>query len=318
MTRVLVTGGSGFIGSWIARGCAARGFQVRVLDTTAPAQPVGEFVQGSVTDKGAVLRAMEGVDWVFHEAAITSPLECDSEPERAVHVNILGTLGVLEAAHQRGVQRVVLASSSAVYGTLNDVGTESPRPPIVSEIYGMTKIAAETLARCYTERGLDVVALRYYNTYGPGEMDKKVGRSVVCNLIADVAEGRPPVLYGDGNQARDFVYVEDVVAANLLALDHGRPGEVYNVGTGVATSFREILRTVEREYGTTTPPVYQALPHKTYQRFTQADTRKAARELGFRSVVSIPEGVHRIALSLRRSDALPGRAADGRMATVRS
>lgn len=318
MTRVLVTGGAGFIGGWIARGCASRGFEVRVLDVSPPSANLGEFEQGSVADRAAVDRALRGVDYVFHEAAITSPLECDGEPERAVQVNIGGTLNVLDAALKQGVKRVVLASSSAVYGTSNAVGVELPHPPQVSEIYGMTKIAAETLARCYSDRGVPVIAMRYYNTYGVGEMDKKVGRSVVSNLIADVVEGRAPVLYGDGQQARDFVYVEDVVAANLRALEHGTPGEVYNVGTGVATSFRDILRTVEKEFGVETQPVFPPFPHKTYQLFTQADTRKAARELGFRASVSLAEGVHRIALSLQRSDALRAPAPAGRFATVRS
>lgn len=299
MSRVVITGGAGFVGLRLARTFQQRGDDVVVLDLAPPAHWNGGFLRASVTDAEAVDQALQGVDWVFHEAGITSPTECNLDPRQAFAANVQGTFNVLEASQRRGVRRVIVASSSCLYGESNAPSEEDGARVVPGDTYSLTKHMVEEAVRFFARRGLNTVALRYFNTYGVGELGKKVGRSVITNLVVDVAEGRRPVLYGTGDQARDFVNVRDVVAANLLAMARGRAGEVYNVGSGSAITFRELLGIIQEEAGTHLEPEFAPIPHESYQQFTQADMRKSARELGFRPAVDLRHGVREILESLK-------------------
>ncbi len=269
--RALVTGGAGFIGQHLVRGLLARGLEVTVLDDLSVGKrenvPAGaKFVQGDVRDPEAVTMALAGVDCVFHEAAVVS---IRASVEGFVHdgdVNLLGTLNLLQCMADSGVRRAVFAGTMAVYA-------DSPTPAPLREDaltrpvspYGIAKLAAEQywLMMC-AHFGIEGTALRYFNTYGPGQMPTPyVG--VITIFITKLLRGEAPVIFGDGEQCRDFVHVEDVVGANLAVLDAplgvaeeassgggagaaaaARPspvaGRVFNVGTGHATSVNDVAK----------------------------------------------------------------------------
>jgi UDP-glucose 4-epimerase len=304
MGKVLITGGAGFIGRNLVAACERRGHQVVVLDRRDYPGGATQSVRGSILDPAAVACGIRGAEVVFHEAGVTSPAACAMDPEGSRAVNVEGTEQLLEAALKAGVPRVVMASSSAVYGRKAQPWREDSGPLLPADLYGQTKLAAEKVAMRYAALGLCVISLRYFNTYGVGELDKPIGRSVVCNLIVDLVEGRAPLLYGDGRQARDFISVQDVVEANFLAAERGRAGEIYNVGSGTPTSFLDILDVIQSEAGTEVAPRFMPLPHPAYQLFTRADVGKAARDLGFSARRELRSGVRELLAWVRRQKAV--------------
>ena len=246
--RALVTGGAGFIGHHLVQALLARGLDVTVLDDLSMGRrenvpAAARFLQGDVRDAEAVADALEGVDCVFHEAAIVS---IRASVEGFVHdadVNLMGTLSLLAAMSGRGVRKAVLASSMAVYSdspTPAPLGEDAPCVPISP--YGIAKLACESywlmMGRVL---GVPATVLRYFNTYGPNQTPTPyVG--VITIFIERLLRGEVPVVFGDGEQRRDFVHVDDIVAANLAVLDHPTDGRRFNVGTGRATSVNEIAR----------------------------------------------------------------------------
>jgi UDP-glucose 4-epimerase len=244
--RALVTGGAGFIGSHLVRALLERGMAVTVLDDLSVGRRENvprdaRLVHGDVRDPAVVDRALDGVDCVLHEAAVVSVRASVDEFHRDADVNLMGTLTLLGRMAGRGVRRAVLASSMAVYADSPHAAPlgESHRTAPLSP-YGIAKLAAEHywLLLC---RRLDIPAtvLRYFNTYGPGQtLTPYVG--VITIFINRLLAGHPPVIFGDGEQRRDFVHVDDIVAANLLALESGVTGQIFNVGTGRGTSVNEI------------------------------------------------------------------------------
>lgn len=244
--RALVTGGAGFIGQHLVAALLRRGLEVTVLDDLSMGRrenvpPQARFLQGDVRDPEQVTVALNGVDCVFHEAAIVSIRASVEGFVRDAEVNLVGTLNLLQCMADGGVRKAVLASSMAVYA-------DSPQPVPLREDaplrpispYGVAKLAAEQywllMGRHF---GLPTTALRYFNTYGPGQTPTPyVG--VITIFINRLLRGEAPVVFGDGEQRRDFVHVDDIVAANLAVLDHDCAGRVLNVGTGHATSVNDI------------------------------------------------------------------------------
>ncbi|HEX5009429.1 MAG TPA: NAD-dependent epimerase/dehydratase family protein [Planctomycetota bacterium] len=246
--RALVTGGAGFIGHHLVAALLRRGLEVTVLDDLSMGRrenvpPQARFVQGDVRDPEQVTVALNGVDCVFHEAAIVSIRASVEGFVRDAEVNLVGTLNLLQCMADRGVKKAVFASSMAVYADSEApvaLAEDSPLRPISP--YGVAKLASEQywllMGRHF---GLDTTVLRYFNTYGPGQTPTPyVG--VITIFINRLLRGEAPVIYGDGEQRRDFVHVDDVVSANLALLDADVAGRTFNVGTGHATSVSDIAR----------------------------------------------------------------------------
>ena len=258
--RYLVTGGCGFIGSHICEALVAQNAAVRVYDNLAsgherniaPFRGKVEFVQADVRDRAALKSAMQGVDYVFHEAALVSVFDSVDRPLDNHEINISGTLNVLMAAKEAGVKRVVVASSAAIYG--NDPAlpkTEDMKPQPESP-YALAKIAKEYYMSVFSKLfGLQTVSLRYFNVYGPRQDPSSMYSGVISKFTEVVRAGQNPSVFGDGLQTRDFVFVKDVVQANLAAMhtDGLGGGEVFNVGTGRAISLLDLLSTLKELTG---------------------------------------------------------------------
>lgn len=308
MATFLVTGGAGFIGSNLCHALIARGDRVRALDNFATgrrenlagleaATADGRFtlIEGDVTDPKAVAAAVNGVDYVLHEAAIPSVPRSVEDPVGTDLVNVHGTVMVLKAAVDAKVKRFVFAASSAAYGekapTEPKVETMSPDPLTP---YGAQKLACEHYLRvfhlCY---GLPTVALRYFNVFGPRQDPKSQYAAAIPNFVTAGLAGRPATIYGDGGQTRDFCYVDNVVEANLLACQaDGVAGEMFNIACGEATSLLEVVATIAKETGNAVPPKHD--PARTGDiRHSLADISKARKMLGYSGRVRFAEGIAR-------------------------
>jgi len=289
--KALITGGSGFIGRNIATLLESKGWDIRIIDTEKPSMDF-DFVSGSVTDPDILNKAMNGVDVVFHEAAVTSPPQFEETPLPGFSVNVNGTMNVMECALKNSVKRVVLASSSAIYGNTQKIVSESDTDNSFISVYPMTKYIDEIIASYYSNNtDLETVALRYFNTFGPGENTKGYYSSVIHKFIDNIEKHEKPVIFGDGKQSRDFIYVKDVANANLLAATKGVSGSAYNIGTGKTNSFNHILRVVCECMGRQVEPRYEPIPFKSYQMFTQANISKARQELGFEPQYDLKGGI---------------------------
>jgi UDP-glucose 4-epimerase len=289
LRRVLVTGGAGFIGHHLTRALLGRGLAVTVLDDLSMGRrenvpAAARFVAGDVRDARAVRDALDGVDAVLHQAAVVSIRASVEHFVRDAEVNLMGTLTVLREIAARRIPRAVLASSMAVYA-------DSPRPDPLSEDaptvpiapYGVAKLAAERYwLMIAAQAGVSATALRYFNTYGPNQTPTPyVG--VVTIFIERLLAGAAPRIFGDGEQARDFVHVDDIVSANLAVLDAPAPavaGRVFNVGTGHATSVKEVAAMLIRALAPGTRP--ERLPAQAGEmRNAIADVRAIREALGW-------------------------------------
>lgn len=252
--RILVTGGAGFIGSTLVRWLIGRGHQVRVLDNLstgrrenlAPLGPALELVRGDIRDRPLLAQAIEGAEVVFHLAAMISVSQSVEQPLEALDINVAGTVGLLEAARHAGVRRVVQASTCAVYGDSASLPIGEGERPMPMSPYAATKLSAEQFGQLYTSLyGLEVVALRFFNVYGPGQDPMSPYAAAIPRFLSMLSEGRPITIFGDGEQSRDFVYVEDIVRALWAASEApGVGGEVFNVGSGRATSVRRLAESL--------------------------------------------------------------------------
>lgn len=254
----LITGGAGFIGSHLARTLAVKGQQVTVLDNLSggnlhnlePLQDKISFIQGDICDFPTLLKAFEKVDYVLHHAALISVAESMAKPQETARINILGTQNVLEAARQCGVKRVVFASSAAVYGTLPGFPYKETSPTDCQSPYAWSKQAGAELCQLYTKAyGLETIALRYFNVFGPRQNPNSAYAAVIAKFMQLAAEGKPLGIDWDGKQSRDFVNVADVVQANLLVAQKGKPGEIYNVASGKTHTLLELADTIEKISG---------------------------------------------------------------------
>lgn len=323
MTLYLVTGGAGFIGSHIASALVARGDRVRVLDSLVSGRvenlshlSVGEpgsgaaveLLQGDVRDAAACAEAVRGVGGVFHEAAQVSVPASVEDPEESFAVNVTGTLRVLEAARAAGVGRVVFAASSAAYGedpSLPKVESQNPDP---RSPYAAGKVAGESLMSVWGEvYGMRTVSLRYFNVFGPRQADDSPYSGVIAIFARMLLEGHLPLIYGDGEQTRDFVFVTDVARANLAAMDADvAPGAVFNVGTGESVSVNELFRTMARICGVEGEPEYR--PQRSGDvKHSRASIRRIGEVLGFRPEVGLQEGLEETLAWYRERVAPAGR-----------
>lgn len=302
-TRVLVTGGAGFIGSHLAEALVRAGHTVRVLDDLSSGRRENlahldrdiEFIQADICDTAAVKTAVAGVDTVFHQAAMASVPRSIELPLETNSINIGGTVALLCAARDAGVRRFVFASSSSIYGD-NPVlpkSEEMPLSPISP--YGLQKQAGEQYV-CMFHRlyGLETVALRYFNVFGPRQNPESDYAAVIPIFITRLLQGRAPTVYGDGEQSRDFTYVENVVRANMLCMDAptGAVGRAYNIACGERYSLNDLLRMINAELGTATAAEYTD-PRPGDVKHSQAAIEMACRELGFKPGIGIEEGLAR-------------------------
>jgi UDP-glucose 4-epimerase len=312
--RVLVTGGAGFIGSHLVEALVARGAQIRVLDdfstgkheNLAKVEDQIQILEGDIRDPNCCARAVAGVDCVFHLAAVTSVVASLADPTGTIEVNLLGSAKLFRAARDAKVKRIVYASSAGVYGAdaavPNHEGDEGkPLSPYAAS-KAMTEQLAAAYASCYS---MSLVGLRYFNVYGPRQAPNSVYAAVVPQFLAACKAGQPLTIHGDGAQSRDFVYVSDVVAANLAALDmspstananataNANSAATYNVGTGVAVSVRQLAEHLKQL--TRSPGVLTFIDGRPNEiPCSRADTTLAERELGFVARTSLREGLLRM------------------------
>ena len=303
---VLVIGGAGFIGSHVvdellledvkqvivydnfARGSrenldeALRDPRVRIFEAG------GDILQSDVL--GA---AMKESDQVIHLAALWL-LQCYDYPRAAFDVNIRGTFNVLEACRDHGIERLVYSSSASVYGDAVELPMTEEHPFNNRTFYGATKIAGEAMARAFAERyGLSYAGLRYMNVYGARQDYKGTYIAVIMKILDRLDQGLPPILYGDGSQAYDFIYVQDTARANVCALKSDVTDEFYNVGSGTRTSLRELCELILEVTGSAQSIQYEPAG-KTFVTNRIGSTAKAERDLGFRTTVDLREGLARL------------------------
>jgi nucleoside-diphosphate-sugar epimerase len=283
MEKAVVTGGLGFIGSRISSQLHEDGYEVTILDNAPSAAPKEMSLErASITEYSSVYRALKDAKLIFHEAALVSvPLSIE-QPALAREINVKGTLNVLRAARENGAKRVVLASSSAVYGNSAPPLKESMKPSPLSP-YAETKLENEQqAAEFWKKEGLEAVCLRYFNVYGPGQRADSPYSAVIPRFISALKSGSRPVIYGDGKQTRDFIYVEDVVRANLLASKSGRGtlGKAFNVASGRPTSLISLLDSLSGLMRKK-PQIDFQPARKGDIRHSYADVSLAQKELGF-------------------------------------
>ena len=298
----LVTGGAGFIGSHISDRLLADGHRVRILDNFStgkheniPDSADVEVIEGDVGDYDTVRAAMQQVDTVFHEAAIASVPETVGNPLASERVNYRGTLNILEAARHAAVQRVVFACSAAVYGDLPELPKQETMPVKPLSPYAVDKLASELACQMYTYLyGLETVSLRYFNVFGPRQ-DPSSPYSGVISIFSDLLKhGKQPTIYGDGEQTRDFVYVSDVVEANIrAATSPSAAGKAINIATGGKLSINELLMTICNIKGKPFEPQYQ--PGRQGDiRHSRADIHAAREYLDWQPVVGFEAGLRKL------------------------
>jgi len=296
---VLITGGAGFIGSHLARRLAELGAAVRVIDDLStgsrenlPSEGVDLRV-GSILDEPALRRSIDGCRLIFHEAAMVSVPRSVREPLKCAEINITGTARLLEAAREAGVQRVVFASSAAVYGDQPKLPSHEDDPIVCCSPYAASKAAGEALmtafGRCY---GLSTVSLRYFNIFGPRQDPNSPYAAVIAAFAEALTGGRRPMIFGDGRQTRDFTPVANVVSANLLAAtcEGDLRGEVLNIGTGRPINLLEVLAEMGRRLGVE-PSFRRSPPRAGDVRDSTADITRARAVIGYEPQVDFSTGL---------------------------
>ena len=307
--RYLVTGGAGFIGSHIAEALLGARESVRIFDNLATGRESNltaleeraQFVQGDLRDLASVRAAMQGVEVVFHQGALASVPRSIADPIGSLETNINGTQNVLLAARDSGVRRVVYASSSSVYGNTPTLPKREDMPTHPMSPYAVQKLSGELLCGVFTRiYGLETVALRYFNVFGPRKDPASEYAAVIPRFLTALIEKRRPIVFGDGEQTRDFTYIANVVQANLLAASSSEAvGYALNIGCGEQISLNTVLRLAGELLGVTVDADYRE-PRPGDVRDSCADINLAQRLLGYRPSVSFHEGLARTLDALRR------------------
>ncbi|MGY8825171.1 MAG: SDR family oxidoreductase [Candidatus Latescibacterota bacterium] len=309
MASYLVTGGAGFIGSHLVEELLRRGQKVRVLDNFSTGKRENlhglmdqiELIEGDIRSYHIVREAVQGIDFVLHQGALPSVPRSINDPITTNEVNVGGTLNVLDASKDAGVKRVVYASSSSVYGPDPELPVREDMTPQPVSPYAVAKLTGEKYCHVFSRvYGLETVALRYFNIFGPRQDPNTQYSAFIPKFVVGIMDGQSLTIDGDGEQAKDFTYVSNVVEANLLALEaEGVSGEVFNVGCGQSTSVNEVVRHIrqianaqgEISYG---PSRTGDVPRSL------ADISRAREKLGYSPQVLLREGLERVALWLRK------------------
>jgi nucleoside-diphosphate-sugar epimerase len=301
MASYLVTGGAGFIGSHLTQELVRRGHTVRVADSLITGKrrnldhiPGVEFLEGDLADQSFAARAVAGVEHVLHQAAIPSVPRSVKDPVTSNRANIDASLNVLVAARDAGVRRLVYAGSSSAYGNTPALPKREDMPPNPRSPYALQKLVAEQYCQMFTRLyGFETVTTRYFNVFGPRQDPGSPYSGVISVFSEALLEGRQPVIYGDGEQTRDFTFVANVVDGVLRACEApGAAGEVMNIACGTRISLNELVAVMNRIVGTNLEPIYR--PEREGDvRDSQADLSKAERLVGYRPLVLLEEGLRR-------------------------
>lgn len=295
--RIIVTGGAGFIGSNLAEVLAAEGNEIVVIDDLSAGRAENlagidaRLVLGSILDRGLLRRELEGADTVFHLAAVASVQRSVENPLLVNEINLNGMLEVLDAARDAGVRRVVFASTAAVYGMSPDLPKREDMRPDPRSPYAVTKLAGEYYASTFQELyGLEAVALRFFNVFGPKQDPSSEYSGVISRFISAIMKEEQPVIFGDGEQTRDFVFVKDIVRACILA-SKSRSTGVFNVARGQSTSLNQLLMMLGRIAGRRVSPRY-APARAGDIRHSLADISKA-ETIGYQPQCAVEDGLRR-------------------------
>jgi len=313
MASYLVTGGAGFIGSHLAEELLRRGHRVRVVDSLVTGKrrnldhlPAVEFIQGDLSDAEVARRAVAGMEYVLHQAAIPSVPRSVHDPMTSHQANVTGALNILVAARDAGVRRLVYAGSSSVYGDTPTLPKREDMPTKPLSPYALQKLVAEQYCQLFTKLyGFETVTTRYFNVFGPRQDPGSPYSGVISLFSTAILEGRKPVIYGDGGQTRDFTYVANVVDGVLRACEAPKAsGEAINVATGGRISLNDLLRAMNEICGTNIQATYED-PRVGDVRDSQADITKAKALLGYEPVASFEEGLRRTLEWCRTESAAP-------------
>ena len=301
-SRILVTGGAGFIGSNLTEALLQQGHRVRILDNFSSGKrenlvfdkeyPSLEIVEGDIRDLTLCQRSMKEVEYVFHQAALASVPQSVEDPLTANAVNVEGTLNVLLAARDRGVKRLIYASSCAIYGDDPSLPKREDMVPVPLSPYALQKYIGERYGRLFYQLyGLEHISLRYFNVFGPKQDPSSIYSAVIPRFIDALVHHQSPVVYGDGEQSRDFVYVDNVVQANLLAMSAKHLyGEVINIGSGNKTSLNRLLEILKDILGSNVTPIYQE-SRKGDIKESLADIHKGKKVLTYESRIGMEAGL---------------------------
>ena len=313
MSAYLVTGGAGFIGSHLAEALVARGHTVRVVDNLVGGSRANlahvkgvEFFEGDLADMSAAAQAVRGSEYVLHQAAIPSVPRSVNDPVTSNRANVTATLNVLVAARDAGVKRLVYAGSSSAYGNAATLPKREDMTPNPLSPYALQKVVGEQYCRMFTQLyGLETVTIRYFNVFGPRQDPGSPYSGVISLFSTALLEGRRPIIYGDGEQTRDFTYVTNVVDGVLRACEAPSvAGESINVATGGRISLNELLRVMQGIVGTALEPVYEEARTGDVKD-SQADITKARTLLGYEPSVELEEGLRHTFDWFRRERATP-------------
>lgn len=306
--KYLITGGAGFIGSHLASHLAQNGKQVRIFDNFSSGKRENlkgldvEIIEGDLRNDDDVNKAVKGVDIIFHEAAFVSVPESMEKPQECFDINVTGTSKLFESARRSGVKRVVVASSAAVYGDSEAYPLSEDTPLKQLSPYAVSKRIDEMYAELFTNQfGLEVVALRYFNVYGPRQRPDSMYAAAVPIFIRRMLDNQPITVFGDGKQTRDLVNVKDVVQANLLAAEHPKaPGQIFNVCTGVETKLLDLLDILYKIFPNAPKHVHaEPRPGDIYRSI--GAPKKIMNALGFKPQVALADGLAEAVEVMRNS-----------------
>jgi nucleoside-diphosphate-sugar epimerase len=312
MTKVLVTGGAGFIGSNLAEALLRRGHFVRVLDDFSTGKrenlildkeyPSLEMIEGDIRDSSTCQEAVKGMEYIFHQAALPSVQRSVEDPGTSHSVNAGGTLNILLAAKEAGVKRVIYASSSSVYGDTPTLPKHEEMPSDPLSPYALQKYIGEQYCRLFYQLyGLETISLRYFNIFGPKQDPHSIYSAVIPIFIDALMQGRPPTIFGDGEQSRDFTYIENVVQANLLAMSAEHlHGEAINIACGKRTSLNQLFNVLKDILGSKQSPLYEE-PRKGDVRHSLADIRKGKELINYERKVGIEAGLKKTVEFFRKA-----------------